>query len=232
MDPSEDDSLSTSLSTVEIPAHAPLTRSVGLVAREALTQPGRISGIIVTAAPAVTFVIADALSSLYPALGVAIATAFAGAAWRLRLRQSVRHVLAGLLVVAACAMVAAITGQERGFFLIPTLVPFIIITICLISVLARRPVTGLILNRILRGPASWPRVDRLRSVYTISTLSYAGVNVVLGTIQIFLYVANESAALAAVHVAAAPLFVIIIAATVVFARRAMADDAACKIKTI
>lgn len=224
MDPSEDDSLSTTMPTATIPAHAPLTRSVGQVAREALTQPGRISVIIATAAPTVTFVIADALSSLYPAIGVAVATAFAGSAWRLRRRQSVRHVLTGLLVVAACAMVAAVTGQERGFFLIPTLVPFIIITICLISVLVRRPVTGLILNRILRGPADWPRIDQLRGVYTISTLSYAGVNVVLGTIQVFLYVANESAALAAVHVAAAPVLVIIIAATVVFARRVIAGD--------
>jgi|SRR3954454_20625521 hypothetical protein len=223
MNPPEDDSVSTALAATEIPAHTPLTRSVGQVAREALTQPGRISGIIATATPTVAFVATDALTSLYPALGVAIAIAIMGAAWRIRRRQSMRHALAGVLIVAVCAAIAAATGQERGFFLIPTLVPFLIIMVCLISVLARRPVAGLILNRILRGPPGWPRNDQLRRVYLISTLSYAGVNVALGTVQAILYLANESAILAAVHVAAAPLFVIIIAATVVFARRVMAD---------
>jgi intracellular septation protein A len=215
-----EDRFSAPAPTSDITPSVPFARSVGQAAWQALSQPGRISGIAVTAVPAVAFVSVYALSSLYPALIAAGVAAIAGSAWRLQRRQPVRHVVAGLLVVAACAAVAAATGQERDFFLIPTLIPFIIIMICLVSVLAKRPVTGLILNRILRGPARWSKIDRLRRVYAVSTLSYAGANVILATVQTIFYLANNSPALAAAHIAAAPVFAIIVAVTIVFARRA------------
>ncbi len=186
-----------------------------------VTRPGRVSGLVVAAAPTVAFVAADALSSLDPALAVAGAVAVAGFAWRLRQRESLRGALAGLLLVAACAVVAAVTGQERGFFLIPALIPFAVVAVCAGSVLAGRPLTGVILNRVSGGPAGWRQVTPLRRVYVVSTLVCAAVNVVNAAVQTVFYLANAPVVLAAAHVATGPVFAAIVAVTVVFARRAM-----------
>jgi hypothetical protein len=195
--------------------------SPGRAALATLTKPGRLSGVIVTAAPGIVFVAADAISSLYPALAAAGVTAVAGLGWRLARHQGLWQSLAGLAVVGACAAVAAITGQERGFFLLPALVPFAVIAICLASVLAGRPLTGVILNRMSGGPAGWRQVPRLRRVYVVSTLVCAAVNVVNAAVQAIFYLANQPAVLAAAHAATGPVFAVIVAVTVVFARRAM-----------
>jgi hypothetical protein len=194
----------------------------GRAAVAALTRPGRISGMIVTAAPGVAFVAADAVSSLYPSLAVAGAVSVAGLGWRLGRHQGLWQALTGLAVVAACAAVAAITGQERGFFLLPALVPFAVIALCVVSVLAGRPLTGVILNRVSGGPPGWREVPRLRRVYVGSTLVCAAVNVVNAAVQAVFYLANQPAVLAAAHAATGPVFAVIVAVTIVFARRVMA----------
>jgi hypothetical protein len=192
--------------------------------RDLLSRPGRVSGMIVTGLPAVVFVAADGLSSLYPALAAAGAAGLAGFAWRLHRRQSLRQALAGLLIVAACAAVAAITGQERGFFLIPALIPFAVIAVCAVSIAARRPLTGVLLNRMSGGPARWREIDRLRRVYTVTTLVAAAVSVVNAAVQAVFYLGNDPVVLAAAHIATGPVFAIIAAVTVVLARRAMPTD--------
>jgi hypothetical protein len=201
------------------PAKAPLTP--GRAALAALTRPGRVSGMVATAAPGIAFVAADAISSLYPALAAAGVTAVAGLGWRLARHQGLWQSLAGLAVVAACAAVAAVTGQERGFFLLPALVPFAVIAVCVGSVLAGRPLTGVILNRVSGGPATWRQVPRLRRVYVVSTLVCAAVNVANAAVQAVFYLANQPAVLAAAHAATGPVFAVIVAVTIVFARRAM-----------
>jgi hypothetical protein len=200
------------------PGSPQTARSAALAA---LTQPGRVSGVIVSAAPGIVFVIADAASSLYPALAAAGVTAVAGLAWRLARRQGLWQSLAGLAVVAAGAAVAAVTGQERGFFLLPALIPFGVIAICLGSVMAGRPLTGVLLNRVSGGPADWRHMSRLRRVYVVSTLVAAVVNAANAAVQAVFYLANQPAVLAAAHVATGPVFATIAAVTVVFARRAM-----------
>jgi hypothetical protein len=200
---------------------ADLSLSPGRAALEALTRPGRVSGMIVAAAPAVAFVAADAAVSLYLALAVAGAVAVAGFGWRLARHQRLRQAAAGLAVVAVCAAVAAVTGQERGFFLIPALVPFAVIAACVTSVAAGRPLTGVLLNRVSGGPADWRQFPRLRRVYVSSTLVCAAVNVVNAAVQAVFYLADKPVVLAAAHAATGPVFAVIVAVTIVFARRAM-----------
>jgi intracellular septation protein A len=183
-------------------------------------RTGRVLGIVVAAAPTVAFVVANALSSLYPALAAAGITAVAAFAWRLRRHQSLRQAVIGLLLVVACAGVAAITGQARRFFLIPTLIPFAVITICVITVLAGRPLTGLLLNRVAGGPANWRELPRLRRVYVVSTLVCAAVNLLNAIVQVVFYVADQPIVLGAAHIATGPVFALIVAVTIGFVRRA------------
>jgi hypothetical protein len=193
--------------------------------RAAPAKGGRVSGVIVAAAPAVVFVAADAVSSLHPALAAAGAAAVAGFAWRLARHQPAWQALAGLGVSAACAGVAALTGQERGFFLIPALVPFAVIAVCVTSVVAGQPLTGVLLNRIAGGPPDWRRVPGLRRAYVVSTLVCTAVSVVNATVQAVFYLADDPVVLAAAHVATGPVFAVIVAATIAFARRARPGSA-------
>jgi hypothetical protein len=202
-----------------VPGSSPQTASAA--AWDALSRPGRVSGMIVTALPAVVFVTANGLSSLYPALAAAGAAAIAGCAWRLRRRQPLRQALAGLLIVAACAGIAAVTKQERGFFLIPALIPFAVIAVCAASIVARRPLTGVLLNRVSGGPVRWRENGRLRRVYTVTTLAAVAVNVVNAAVQAVFYLGNDPVVLAAAHIATGPVFAVIVAVTIVLARRAM-----------
>lgn len=189
--------------------------------KDTLTLPGRVSEAITSAAPALIFVIASATSSMRLAT-IAAGTAAVGAvAWQRFRGKPLRHAVIGLAVVAACAVVASLTGEARGFFLLPALLPFAVIIGCLASVLVRRPLTGLLLNRISGGPANWFKDHRLRSVYNATTLVCAGVNVVNGTLQAILYFRSNTLVLVAAHIATGPIFAVIVAVTVVFARRAM-----------
>jgi anti-sigma factor RsiW len=182
---------------------------------------GRLSSIVVTAAPTIAFVVANAVSSLYPALLAAGLVALAAFSWRLRRQQSLKQAIIGLAIVAACAAVAAITGQARGFFLIPTLIPFAVIIVCVTTIAMRRPLTGLILNRVSGGPTDWRDNRRLLRVYVLSTLAAAAVNVVNATFQVIFYRANDPLVLGAAHIATGPIFAVLVATTVVFARRAI-----------
>lgn len=162
-----------------------------------------------------------AVTSLLPALITAAALAVVALLWRICRRQSPRRGLVGLAVVAACAGTAAYTGQARGFFLLPTLVPFAVIAVCLISVLVGRPLTGLVLNRVIGGPATWWELPGLRRIHVISTLVCAAVNVVNGTLQAVFYVADQPIVLGVAHIATGPVFAVIVAVTIGYARRAV-----------
>lgn len=175
---------------------------------------------VVTAAPTVAFVAANAVGDLTAGLVTAAVTAIAAFGWRLYRRQPVRQAVLGLLVVAACAVVAAVTGEARGFFLIPALIPFAVIAVCVTTVLIGRPLTGIVLNRVAGGPANWRSVPRLRRIHTVSTLTCAAVNVVNGALQVIYYRGNQPLVLGAVHIATGPVFAVIVAVTIACVRRA------------
>lgn len=181
---------------------------------------------MVTAAPTVAFVAANALGDLTAGLVTAGVTAIAAFGWRLYRRQPVRQGVLGLLLVAACAAVATVTGEARGFFLIPALIPFAVIAVCVTTVLIGRPLTGIVLNRVAGGPPDWRSVPRLRRIYTVSTLTCAAVNVVNGALQVIYYRDDQPLVLGIVHIATGPVFAVIVAITIAFVRRAKAGPAA------
>ncbi|RKS79915.1 uncharacterized protein DUF3159 [Motilibacter peucedani] len=185
------------------------------------STPSRWIGILAAVAPSVVLVVVAAATELGWALLAAGVTSLIVLALRLRRREPLRAALVGVLVVAACAVVAAVTGEARGFFLLPTLVPFVVIAVCLGSLVARRPLTGLILNRITGGPADWPRHRRLLRVHDRATTAAIAINAVNGALQVIFYSRSDTAVLAVAHAATGPLFATLVAVTVVSARKAM-----------
>jgi len=189
--------------------------------RRTWSDPDRWIGIAVAAAPGIVFVVGNAVRGLTPAIVAAALTALAGLAVRLVRHASIRSALVGVLVVAACAVVAALTGEARGFFLLPAMVPFAVIAVCLATLVGRRPLTGLLLNKVTGGPADWYRNDALRRIHTGATWTAIGVNVVNAAVQVVLYASNDTAVLAVAHVATGPVFATLVAVTVVAVRKAL-----------
>ncbi|MDT7771210.1 MAG: hypothetical protein QOC67_134 [Pseudonocardiales bacterium] len=127
----------------------------------------------------------------------------------------------GPLIAGACAAIAVFTGEARAFFLVPILIPFVAIAICLTSLLVRRPLAGLLLNRIAGGRPGWPEDPRLVRLYSVATLVCIAVNVVNFAVQISLFYADQTGWLAVAHIVSPVLFGVVMVGTIVLARRVL-----------
>src|SRR5207245_1785093 len=107
----------------------------------------------ITAIPPVVFVIVNAAASLRAAIIAAISTAVLLAAYRLVRRQSIQQALTGLFGVVIAALIAARTGQARGYFLLGIWSSFVYGGVFLASMLVRRPVVGLFWEFVDPTPA-------------------------------------------------------------------------------
>jgi hypothetical protein len=190
--------------------------------KQTWSDPGRWVGIVLAAAPSLVFVAVNVVASLYPAIIAAAVIAAAGLGYRLVRRQSPRSALAGILIVAVGAVLAAVTGEARGFFLVPALIPFAVILICLATIIGRRPLTGLILNRVTGGPRDWYRNPALRRVHLVATSTALGINVINAIVQVIFYGRGDTVVLAIAHVATGPIFATLVAVTIVAVRRTLA----------
>jgi hypothetical protein len=190
--------------------------------RQMWSDPQRWIGVLLAAAPSLVFVAVNAVWSLYPAIIAAAVTAVTGLGYRLVRRQPVTSALVGIGVVVVCAVAAAITGQARGFFLVPLLIPFAVILICLATIVVRRPLTGLILNRVTGGPADWYRHRGLLKVHLIATGTAVVINVINATVQVIFYGRGDTLILAVAHTATGPIFATLVAVTIVAVRRTLA----------
>jgi hypothetical protein len=199
--------------------------TIATATRRAVERSGGWTGIAIASAPTVAFVIANSIAGLTTAFIALAGTASVAFGVRLVRRESLGAALIGLVVAAGCALVAALTGEARGFFLVPTLLPAGWVLAFLGSVLVGRPLTGVALNRLARGPRNWRQHPPLRRVYNVTSLIAAGVcfvNFVLGGV---LYVTDQLAAMAAMDVAVMPVPFVLAAFTVAAARRAIRRSA-------
>lgn len=177
-----------------------------------------------TGAPTLVFLAADGIGGLRPASAAATLTAVLVLAWRLRARRQVRHAVVGALLATACAAVAAWTGQTRGFFLVPMLIPAVATAVCLLSLVADRPLAGLVANRIVGGPPGWRSHRTLHRFYAVTTVWITLVSVASLAAQVALYRWSEVAWLGLLHVLMGPLWAAVTALSTVLARRTVTRE--------
>lgn len=193
-------------------------------ARTILHRFGGVSGTAVAALPTIVFVAANTIISLAPALIATAITAVLIFAWRIARREPLHAALTGLVIAGMCIACTIYIGQAKGFFLLSILVNAAVVVACAASVLARRPLAGILLNRIVGGGRDWREHHRLRRIYAGTTLLPATASLVSFVLQAALYQANQTAWLAALHVAAVPTWIAITIAIVVLARWAITRD--------
>lgn len=199
----------------------PVARSEGRAAADrALQRLGGPVGLAAAATPTIAFVAADAAAGLGTAFVALAVTAVLACAVRLARRESPGAAVAGLVIAAVCATVAALAGEARAFFLPTMLLPAAFVLAYVVSLLARRPLMGLMVNPLAGGPRDWHGHRALRTTYTVSTaigLTLATANLLA---RVALYLDDQPAALAAIQVGLPAVFAVHFAVTVLAARRA------------
>lgn len=170
------------------------------------------------------FLAANWLGGLRPAAVAAAVTALLVLAWRVRARRQIRHAVVGALLATACAAAAAWTGQARGFFLVPMVIPAVATAACLLSLAAGRPLAGLIANKIVGGPPGWRSHRALYRFYAVSTVVIAIVSFASLAAQVALYSWSNVAWLGILHIVMGPSWAAITALSLLLARRRVTGE--------
>ncbi len=201
----------------------PVERSLARAAAErTLERVGGPVGLASAVAPTLAFVVTDVVAGLAPAIVALAVIAVAACVLRVVRRESPAAAIAGLVVAAVCAAAAALAGEARAFFLPSMVLPVLFVVAYSASLLARRPLMGLIVNPLSGAPRGWRADRRLQSLYTASTLVGMVLAVVNLAVRIVFYAADEPGALAVVQVTATTVFALHFAVTLVLARRVTA----------
>jgi hypothetical protein len=201
------------------PGGAPAQRRTGpesaqarreLYRSQLLRGIGGWTGMVIAAIPPVVFVIVNAVAGLRPAIFAAIGAGVVLAGYRVARRQSVQQAVSGLAAVVVAALIAARTGEARGYFLLGIWASFAYAVPLAISVAVRRPLVGVLwefLDPVDTG-GPWYRSRPLRRAYSLITLVATGVFLARGTVQWALYGNDATGWLAFTKVAMGyPLYV-------------------------
>lgn len=157
-----------------------------------LDQLGGTSGMIYTAIPVVVFVIANSVAPLPITIGVAIAVAIAIAVLRVVRGEPVMTALGGVFGVAAAGAVAGATGSADGYFLIGIWASLAGAVITGASLIARRPVTGLLWNALHGNRYRWRQDRPALRAHDIATLTLTVLFTARFIVQDHLYDADAT----------------------------------------
>lgn len=193
--------------------------------QQLLSSIGGWSGALIAAVPTTVFVIVNIVASLRPALIASVASALVLAGYRLVRKQSVQQALSGLFGVLVAALIAARTGEARGYFLLGIVTSFLYAVPFGVSVLFRRPLVGLAWEFLDPTPVedgiAWYRRRPLLVAYTWSTVVGTAVFLVRGIVQLVLYQHNATGWLGIARIAMGyPLFIAAIGFSFVVVTRA------------
>ncbi|SHG72835.1 Protein of unknown function [Jatrophihabitans endophyticus] len=178
-----------------------------------LASIGGWQGALITAIPTTVFVIVNVVTTLRPAVVAAVATALVLTAYRLVRKQPTQQALSGLFGVVVAALIAARTGEARGFFLLGIWTSFAYAVPFAISLVVRRPLIGLAWEFLDPTPtasdAPWHRHRPLLVAYTWATAAATLVFLARGLVQWHLYGDNATGWLAFARIAMGyPLFIL------------------------
>lgn len=152
-----------------------------------LQQMGGVSGLVYASVPSVVFVAADAVAGLHVAVALAVGAGAGVALLRLLRKEPVQPALSGLLGVGLAAFIAYQTGSAKDYFLVGIWASFVLMVVFVISVLARRPLVGVIWSALSGHGRQWRGHRPSRRGYDIATLVLAAVFASRFVVQNWLY---------------------------------------------
>jgi hypothetical protein len=122
--------------------------------------------------PPILFVLLNVIWGVQVAIWASLGLAVAIAIYRLLRRQSLLYALGGAGGVALAAAVAYLLGRAEGFFL-PTIISGgVTLVVCLVSVLAGRPLVAFTSYVARRWPLNWYWHPKVRPAYSEVTWTW------------------------------------------------------------
>jgi hypothetical protein len=179
---------------------------------QAVQSIGGWTGMVITAVPTVVFVAVNAVAGLRTAVVAAIASAVLLTGYRLVRRQPVQQALSGLFGVLIAALIAARTGQARGYFLLGIWMSFGYAAVFVASIAVRRPIVGVAWEYLDPTPGAdatpWHRRQPLLRAYLAATAAASVVFLSRGIVQFALFQHNATGWLAFARIAMGfPLYI-------------------------
>jgi hypothetical protein len=175
---------------------------------------GGWTGALITAIPTAVFIIVNVAASLRVAIFAAVGAAVLLTIYRLVRKQPIQQALSGLFGVLIASIIAARTGQARGYFLFGIWTSFAYAVPFGVSILVRRPLIGLAWEFLDPTPCReddppWYRRRVLLHAYMWATLAATLVFLSRGIVQAALYHRNATGWLAFARIAMGyPLFLL------------------------
>jgi hypothetical protein len=155
------------------------------------------------------FAVLNAAVGLTPALIAAVAAGAVILTWQLVRRESTRPALFGFAGIAVGAGFALVTGQAKDFYL-PGIWMYLAMAVLFTgSVLARRPLIGVVWAWMTGRDDTWRRTRRVRLAFDLVTLMMAVVSATRFGVQFHLYDTDQEGMLAVARIAMGwPIFLV------------------------
>jgi hypothetical protein len=166
-----------------------------------LDRIGGPRGFVYSAIPVVVFVTADVFLTLNATICLAVTVAVALTVVRLLSGERYTSAAGGLIGVALAAGIVVLTGSAKNYFLVGIWASFAGFVLTAVSVLARRPVTGILWSLLHGGRHRWRTHRAVMRAHTVATLAAAAVLGSRFAVQQWLYLADHTSALGLARVA-------------------------------
>lgn len=118
----------------------------------------------------IVFAVVNAFAGLQTASIVALVFAAAVAVYRYARKQDAKFAVSGLLVVAVAIGLARATGSAQGYFLPGIFAAAITVGLCVVTVLAKKPLVALSSYAARQWPLEWYWHPKVRPAYSEVTI--------------------------------------------------------------
>ncbi|TQO21202.1 uncharacterized protein DUF3159 [Rhodoglobus vestalii] len=192
-----------------------------------LTAMGGIRGLIESIVPGLSFLVIFTLTQqLMISVVVPVIVSLVFVAVRLVSRTPVASALVGVLGVALSAGLALITGRAEDNFLLGFVINAVFLAAIVVSLIARRPLVGVIASLVVSEANDW-REDKAKfRVALIATFVWAGLFAVRLAVEVPLYFAQATQALATMKLLlGVPLYAAVLWVTWLLMRAAYSNRA-------
>ncbi|WP_309710251.1 DUF3159 domain-containing protein [Pseudolysinimonas sp.] len=186
-----------------------------------LAAIGGARGLVESILPGLGFLVTYTIThDLVPSVLAPLALALVFIVVRVVTRQPVTTALAGALGIGISATLALFTGNANDNFVPGFFINGGVLVVMIVSLLARRPFVGVIVGLLL-GDDDWRRNPAKLRVATVATILWATLSAVRLAVQVPLYLAESTEALAATKlVMGVPLYAALLWVTWLLVRTA------------